>query len=557
MRKHKGLLRVDLRSNAEGLSGVLQMMPKGPANSALKPDDTQESQVSITGLLDDSQTLSAARQGQGQGQFLESQGLHGSMISHERSASAEGWTDRQTGSASGDIRNRHADKLQGEGSEKAAAVATSRKGLVPKFTADSQHVSQQSDKENRGTRNLQGVSSKDGKAAGAKACARPASAKAKSQVRAKHVRQPSTARAACTHFEFEAVSRLQSQPTAHLAQFAAAAATGRPDLQQDGNFATASFSACYEAGDVQVCGRLLENTAVGSASFDGWAKPEDHEMQPAQGSESRVDASFASGQFEQPSTARTARKSVSFQDRHLSMASDHRTAQQHTEAAMAGDAEADSAGDAAYLHGMSRVWREVKEAEEAGRQRAAAESAILGYSVDGFAPVSAGNDSVAADAATHSAAASAAPARQQQYSRSRPGTARPMLDQGHKAVPRQAVLSDQAMPTFGGGRPQDAESGACDSGAQGRAAAGTEADDISRLSNQALSAAAAAMEAAKLNVWKAEVMCEIQGLKSSLQGAAAERHRSASFVSINSLLPPNPQSKISIAHSQTLCCWKV
>ncbi|KAL0039275.1 hypothetical protein WJX79_001133 [Trebouxia sp. C0005] len=43
MRKHKGLLRVDLRSNAEGLSGVLHMMPKGSAHSALKPDPSQVS----------------------------------------------------------------------------------------------------------------------------------------------------------------------------------------------------------------------------------------------------------------------------------------------------------------------------------------------------------------------------------------------------------------------------------------------------------------------------------------------------------------------------------
>ena len=34
MQKHKGLLRVDLRSNAQGFSGVLQMLPKENAESA-------------------------------------------------------------------------------------------------------------------------------------------------------------------------------------------------------------------------------------------------------------------------------------------------------------------------------------------------------------------------------------------------------------------------------------------------------------------------------------------------------------------------------------------
>lgn len=47
MQKHKGLLRVDLRSNAGGFSGVLQMMPKGKAH----PAETQplDSALLLTG----------------------------------------------------------------------------------------------------------------------------------------------------------------------------------------------------------------------------------------------------------------------------------------------------------------------------------------------------------------------------------------------------------------------------------------------------------------------------------------------------------------------------
>ena len=45
MQKHKGLLRVDLRSNAGGFSGVLQMMTKGT------PHPAEASQPSDSALL--------------------------------------------------------------------------------------------------------------------------------------------------------------------------------------------------------------------------------------------------------------------------------------------------------------------------------------------------------------------------------------------------------------------------------------------------------------------------------------------------------------------------
>ncbi len=525
MRKHKGLLRVDLRSNAEGLSGVLQMMPKSSAHSALKPDPSQDSDQAVSALLSEAQTTANSQQGQDRGHSQHQQAL------------------LTGGGIQGEHGSQHQLQPEGSGrsmghdtSQKTPLAASSRKSLVPKFTADSQHVRQQSDKENSNIDGAQGVSKQSSPAAGPKASARPVSAKPKAAVTAKAVRRPSTARPAAQTFDFGSRSRLHSQPTANMSQFAAATGAARPDVLEDGDFATASFSGSYLADtSVHNAHRLLDNAAVGSASFGEWAGSASHQRQPAQTGSLYTEHMLASDQFERHSTAGAAclaRRTVSFQEHQVQLAADQDTCQQQAAAAMADDAAADAASDNAYLRGVSEAFREVQVAEEEGRSRAAADHAVWSqaaaareteYERDELLPQGQ-HSSTAAFRERSSGPKPAQPVRTQQVVSSQ--QAQQQARAGPKAMPRQALAADQAV-LRSYGHPDVANRSGATVQVAGRAA-DPEGDAQSRTPDQAFSAAAAAMEAAKLNVWKAEVMCEIEGLKSSLEGQAAERQRYAS-----------------------------
>ena len=303
MRKHKGLLRVDLRSNAVGLSGVLQMMPKSGVHSALEPPQGSQLMTS-TALAPSGNAEHALQQG------------HNSMVS--QTGFGEAAVEGQQHMTPREISSSRIQMERREVSAGAKVSVTSRKGLVPKFTADSHHVSQQLDKENNDADNAQGPEKKS-KAAAQRVSARPVIAKSAGRVeaRAKHVMKPSTACPAHDEFEFETVTGLQSQPTAALEQFA------EPDLQLADQPDTASVSGYYAVDNTQLSARLLDSVAVGSASFEDWAQPADDEQQLAQPSAPVIDHSFASRQLEMPGTARTARKSVLFQDRLLN--DEHKT----------------------------------------------------------------------------------------------------------------------------------------------------------------------------------------------------------------------------------------
>ncbi len=549
MRKHKGLLRVDLRSNAEGLSGVLQMMPKGSAHSALKADPSQVSDHATLALLGEARSTANSQQGQERGHPQHQQGLltgggiqgeHGS----QHQLQSEG-TDRSMGH---------------ETSQKSTLAASSRRTLVPKVTADSQHIRQQADKENSNFDGAQGVSKQSSRAAIPKASARPVSAKPKAAVTAKAVRRPSTAHPAAQLFDFGSRSQLQSQPTANMSQFAAATGAVRPGVLEEGESADASFSGGYLADtSVHNAHQLLDNAAVGSASFDEWAGPASHQRQHGQTGNLYTEHMIASDQFERHSTAGAAcpaRRTVSFQEHQAQLAANQDICQQQATAAMADDAAADAAADNAYLCGVSEAFREVQVAEEEGRSRAAADHAVWSQAAAGresdYEP-----DELLPQAQHSSTAAlrerssgmmgpnSAQPVRTQQVMSGQ--QAQQQARAGPKAMPRQALAADQAV-LRSYGHPDVADRSGTTVQVAGRAA-DPEGDAESRMPDQALSAAAAAMEAAKLNVWKAEVMCEIEGLKSSLEGQAVERQRYASC-------PIKSCCLLTIISSSNTCCSK-
>ena len=366
MKKHKGLLRVDLRSNAEGLSGVLQMMPKGSAHSALKADPSQVSDQAGLALLGEVQSTANSQQGQDRGHSQHQQGLltGGGIQGEQRQLQSEG----------------SARSMGHEASQKSTLAASSRRSLVPKFTADSQHVRQQADKENSNFDGAQGVSRQSSRAAGPKTSARPVSAKPKAAGMAKAVRRPSTAHPAAPTFDFGSRSQLQSQSTAKMSQFAAATGAARPGVLEDGDSAADSFSGGYLADtSIHNAHRLLDNAAVGSASFGEWAGPASHQRQPAQTGSLYTEHMLASDQFERHSTAGAAcpaRRTVSFQEHQVQLAADQDICQQQAATAMADGAAADAASDNAYLRGVSEAFREVQVAEEEGRSRAAADHAV-------------------------------------------------------------------------------------------------------------------------------------------------------------------------------------
>ena len=516
---------MDLRSNAEGLSGVLQMMPKGSAHSARKPDPSQVSDHADLALLGETQSTANSQQGQGRGHSQHQQGL------------------LTGGGSQGEHGSQHQVQSEGSGrsmghetSQTDTLAASSRRTLVPKFTADSQHVRQQADKENSNFDGAQGVSKQSSQATGYKASARPVSAKLKAAATAKAVRRPSTAHPAAQTFGFDSRSQLQSQPTANMSQFAAATGAARPGALEDVNFATASFSGGYLADrSLHNAHRLLDNAANCSASFAEWAGPA---SQHAQAGSLNTEHMLASEQFERHSTAGAAcpaRTMVSFQEHQAQLAADQDICQQQAAAAMADDAAADAPADNTYLHGVSEAFREVQVTEEEGRSRAAADRAVWNQAAAGhetdYEP-----DELRFQAQRSPAASfrerssgmtgpdSAQPVRTQQVMSSQ--QAQQQARAGPRAMPNQALAADQAV-LKSCGHPVVANRSGATMQVAGRAA-DPEGGAESRMPDQALSAAAAAMEAAKLNVWKAEVMCEIEGLKSSLEGQAAERQRYAS-----------------------------
>ena len=547
MRKHKGLLRVDLRSNAEGLSGVLQMMPKSSAHSALKPDPSQVSDHAGLTLLGEARSTANSQQGQERRHPQHQQGLlTGGGIQCEHGSQHQ-------------LQSEGTDRSSGHESSQKTPGPSSRRGLVPKFTAGSQHVRQQADKENSNFDGAQGVSRQSSRAAGPKASARPVSAKPKAAAgTAKAVRRPSTAHPAAQTFDFGSRSQLQSQPTANMSQFAAATGAARPGVMEEGESATASFSGGYLADtSVHHAHRLLDNAAVGSASFDQWAGPASHHHQHAQTGSLYTEHMLASEQFKRHSTTGTAcpaHRTVSFQEHQAQSAADQDMFQQQAATAMAGNAAADAAADNAYLHGVAEAFREVQVAEEEGRSRAAADHAIWSQAAAGcetdYEP-----DELLPQAQHSSTAALrersagmmgpnfAQPVRTQQVMSGR--QAQQQARAGPKAMPRQALAADQAM-LRSYGHPDVADRSGATVQVAGRAA-NPEGDAESRMTDQALSTAAAAMEAAKLNVWKAEVMCEIEGLKSSLEGQAVERHRYASC-------PIKSCCLLTIISSSNACC---
>ncbi|DBB01948.1 TPA: hypothetical protein ACH3X1_000537 [Trebouxia sp. C0004] len=520
MRKHKGLLRVDLRSNAEGLSGVLQMMPKDSAHSALKPDPSQVSDHASMALLGEAQATAIFQQGQDRGHSQHQQGLlTGGGIQGEHGSQHQ-------------LQSEGASRSMGcETSQKSTFAASSRKSLVPKFTADSQHVRQQADKENSSFDGARGVSKQSSRAAKPKASARPVSAKPKAAVAAKAVRRPSTAQPAAQSVDFDSTSRLQSQPTANMSQFAAA----RPGVLEDGDFATASFSAGYLVDPlVHNAHQFPDNAAVGaSVSFNEWADPASHHHHHAQIGSLYAEHMLASDQFERESTACPAHRMLSFQEHQTRLAADQDMHQQQAAAARADGAAADMAADSTYLRDVSAAFREVQVAEEEGRSRAAADHALWSQAAAGYETEYVPDELLprrsavsVRDPSSGMTGPNSEPVKTQQVMSSQ--QAQQQARAGPKAIPRQALAADQAMLRSYGHPDVADRSGATLQIA--RRAADPEDDAESRMPDQALSVAEAAMEAAKLNVWKAEVMCEIKGLKSSLEGQAAERQRAEAWV---------------------------
>lgn len=523
MRRHKGLLRVDLRSNAGGLSGVLQMMQKGSTEPALSPHLAQGSEL----MLSDPGPATKVKSEQSEQQLRKQQ-----SVLHQSLDNGDSMQDWQQGLDTKDRSTAQAVKVQTEGSEKVRVGVSSRKGLVPKFTADRHHVGEQSGKENSCFGNAVAPGRQSSSAIGLKLSARPVSGKPRAATKAKHVRRPSTARPAQVEFEFEPVAELCTQPTASMAQFAAAAEAGRPACLQSAHFASSSFSVGCVADSFLPANSLLDNAAVGSASFAGWADPADHQHQHTYRHSVCVDDIPAQEVVEQHSTAGIAHmpsRTTTSQYDQAPPAQQHGMSQQHVAAELA--------GDEAYLRGMSQAWQDVHEAEEEGRQRAAAVYAVWNQSAAGDRP-DCTSDSAPVEPSVQNESLSA-PSRVQHHGR--PSSAQPVNSQqglanqraeGHGSQPARAgpVAAFRQAPVLGHAEDRSCEShsGFDQAGSEYRDVASRAADaagDVaSRMSLQA-SAAAAAMEAAKLNVWKAEVMSKIEGLRSSLDEQAVERQR--------------------------------
>ena len=549
MKKHKGLLRVDLRSNAGGLSGVLQMMKKGSSRAvapAASPAASSRRSPS-TGALGHAQIGAEGNVLPGRGAVTE--GLY-SACQHDISpplAVGETRTDqRQLGfSVAGAVGSEDAKRREGQ--RLVISQKTSRKGLVPTFTPDSQHTAAQTDKENQEAGNsdipaelaYNNADRAIGKAARAKKALMPQAAKpaGKAQVRAQHARQQGAAGSA--GFEFEPLAQLRSQPTAQLNHFAAFAGASTVGPEQDEEVMATGCIQRYET-DGLTFHSALQNGAAGSATFGDWKASAEHAPQPTHQPQPVVFDSFAAPQVGRPrqaGVAGSARRTVSFQEHDLQEEVNLRRAEQ-------GNAS-DLASDPAYLQGMSQAWREVEAAEDLGRQRAAADSEQALHHIgtpltDYYAPESVAAAAAAADSS--GADLTKAPVSSlQQKKHARPSAAHPggrqSVKQSNGAATQQGIGHGRTAPKAfcqeapmtnqpslkAEAKPRGAESS--EYSTESRSAATREDAAVSGLPDQAVAAAAAAMEAAKLNVWKAEAMCEIEGLKCSLEGAAVIRHR--------------------------------
>ena len=530
MKKHKGLLRIDLRSNAGGLSGVLEMMPKGTTKSA-----TASASAADLALISAESTLLT--------------NMHHHVLQPKASACgseihnvSDGCIDQaQKKSGAGAISSESIHRQQGAGS--GIPQKTSRKGLVPIFKPDSQHTAAQPGKENQltGTAEAtvqQAIGSRD-QAGKAKPAARPKTARSagKAHGRAKHARQHSTAGMAA--FEFDSLARPEPQSTAHLNQFGTADELYiGPEIQQASGAGPAGFSQGFQA-HLHACSSVLGSSTVGSATFGDWNNRPAEEAALHE-PRSELLGSSAVLVFERPCTAGiagSARRTVSFQEHHRSEEADHSRHQQETACELA--------SDAAYMQGMSQAWREVEAADNLGRERAAAdfEQSLQKLGAAGFSvsELLAG-DASAKPAAAHSGEGMAATSvnRARQGVKARPASAhpggRPLGKKSTGAALREGA--DYARSSLQTGcqthmphdnalravaNPAENESGELCNPAN--SAADNVGGAIHRLPDQAGAAAAAAMEAAKMNVWKAEVLCEIEGLKCRLKGATADRRR--------------------------------
>ena len=531
MRKHKRLQRIDLCSNADGMSGVLEMLPKGSVNTATALNLTSSR------LRSEAQQISQAPKVVTKSLFSGPRATHGHDIASRNVAMGDNPDLVPAASA---VSSRREEEQKG--SDSVTSHRPTRKGLVPMFTPDhqQQHLAAEPGKENCPIGNatpaeLKGRSkAQKAKVEGSKGLNR-AKLAGKGLVGPKHVRQH---RAACTAgFEFDKMARLQCQPTACLRHFVPAAEEEEEyfdsgfNQEEAGDAAAPSSSQHWQTDASQACNPAHRSHAAGSATFGEWNRSCKHGLSQ---SESLL-LSNSSFKFERPGTAGiagSARRTVSFQECDVTGSADHSTCQP-------GNA---LASDSAYIQGMSQAWREVEAAEDLGRQRAAEdiENTLhqLGAPLAAYYAPESEAASPTPEAAAFPAAdlTEAAADRKLQQHRVRPGSACPAgrksARQSNAAAAQQGMSHSRAgfwaapIPGQAMFRTDANPSQVMSTGHNGESysASAREGEAVSSLTDQA-AAAAATMEAAKMNVWKAEVMCELEGLKCTLQGAAADTRR--------------------------------
>ena len=546
MRKHKGLLRIDLRSNANGMSGVLEMMPKGSAKTANALDSAS------SGLLGKTQQTLQAAKVVSNSLFPEPNATHGHDTAPHASAVGDGPVLALAANA---VSSSYPVEEQ-RGSGPVIPQKPTRKGLVPMFTPDGQQQEQlivEAGKENfpAGSDTPEEPKGRSkahkAKCEGSKGSKKTKPA-GKPQLGAQHVRQHSTA---CTAgFQFGKMPRLRSQPTACLSHFVPAAeeeeeieALGCDQGEVD-NATEASSSQHWQTDEWQVSAH--QNPALGSATFGDWNRSCEDSSQAVSRSDSMLAHNASALKFERPRTAGIAgstRRTVSFQECRLTEAAYFSRSQP--------EITVDLAGDASYIQGMSQARREVEAAEDLGRQRAAAESEHTLHQLGAplaayYTPESAADmTQAAADPKCEAVAASSVAVMTQSAAdrkvhghRARPGSPCPagtrLAAQGSGAAAQQRIRHcrvdsraafppDQARSRGEATSLEDMSAGYY---AQSYPAPGREGGAVSSMTDQAATAAVA-MEAAKSNVWRAEVMCELEGLKCSLEGAAADSRRYA------------------------------
>ena len=535
MRKHKGLLRIDLRSNADGMSGVLEMLPKGSAKTATSLN------LASSGVPSEAQQGSQAAEASTKRLFLGSRAthVHHVMYSAPRAVAVGG--NPGLVSAAWAVSSRR--EVEQKGSVPVILHRPTRKGLVPMFTPDGQQQhSVEPGKENCPIGNdspaePEGISkAQKAKIEGSKGPNR-AKLAGKALVGPKHVRQH---RAACTAgFEFDKMTRLQSQPTARLSHFVPSAeqeeeyvASGC-DQAETGAAAAPSSSQHWQTDAWQAYNPAHQHHAAASATFGDWNRSCGY------GSQQSESLLLSSSSYKRPGTAGiagSARRTVSFQEGDVIDGADYSRGQP-------GNA-VDLASDSAYMQGMSQAWREVEAAEDLGRQRAAADFEDTLHQLGAPLAPYYSPESAAASAISEAAAAPAADVteaagdRKLQHNRVWPGSACPAdtrsarqsngaaAQQGMShsrasfwaaSVPGQAMFRTEANPSENTSAVYNAES---------YSVTAREREGVSSLADQA-AAAAAAMEAAKMKAWKAEITCDLEGLKCSLEGAAADKRRYA------------------------------